>query len=335
MAAQGRVEVEYQLSGKPIKCREHLSLPELSIDLRRLEYFVAVAEAGSFSKAAAILVMSQPALSQQVAALEHETGQRLFTRNGRGVAPTDAGQALLLHARGIFELAERARADMRERQAIPSGRITIGLPPRVAHAMTADLVERFRAEFPDAAISVEEGLSIRLREWLIAGRLDVAVLFDPPASPLLDIETVARESLVLMASTPLPARIRLADVAALPLVLPSKPNSLRQLLESEARPRDLLLKVVAEVDSIKTVLSLVARGVAATVLPASAIREWTHATPPYIAAIHAPQIRNRLCVALPKARPATRLSRFLLQLTRELCVANYGEAVVVRKSEVQ
>ncbi|MGA8786041.1 MAG: LysR family transcriptional regulator, partial [Polaromonas sp.] len=112
--------------------------------MRRLEYFVAVAEAGSFSKAAAALVMSQPALSQQVAALEQETGQRLLNRTGRGADPTEAGLALLTHARAIFELAERARADMRERQLIPSGRITIGLPPRVAHAMTADLVERFR-----------------------------------------------------------------------------------------------------------------------------------------------------------------------------------------------
>ncbi|MES2413807.1 MAG: LysR substrate-binding domain-containing protein [Pseudomonadota bacterium] len=295
------------------------------MDLRRLEYFVAVAEAGSFSKAAAALVISQPALSQQVAALEHETGQRLLNRTGRGVEPTEAGLALLVHAHGIFELAERARADMRERSLTPSGRITIGLPPRVAHALTADLVEGFRTQFPDAAISVEEGLSIRLREWLIAGRLDVAVLFDPPASPLLNIEMVARESLVLMASTPLPGRIRLADVAALPLVLPSKPNSLRQLIEAEAKPRGHLLKVVAEVDSIKTVLSLVARGVAATVLPASAIREWTHKTPPHMAAIHAPIIRNRLCIAVPKARPATRISRGLVQLARELCVEYYGE----------
>jgi LysR family transcriptional regulator, nitrogen assimilation regulatory protein len=136
---------------------------------------------------------------------------------------------------------------------------------------------------------------------------------------------------VLMSSTMLPSRVRLADVAALQLVLPSKPNSLRQLLESEVRPRGYLLKVVAEVDSIKTVLSLVARGVAATVLPASAIHEWTHRTPPYMAPIHAPAIRNRLCIGVPKARPATRLSRFLVQLTRELCVQYYGDGLKGRK----
>jgi LysR family nitrogen assimilation transcriptional regulator len=293
--------------------------------LRRLEYFVAVAEASSFSKGAAALHMSQPALSQQVALLERETGQRLFTRNGRGVEPTDAGLALLVHARGIFELADKARVDMRERQLTPSGRITIGLPPRVAHAMTADLVQRFRGAFPDAAISVAEGLSIRLREWLVAGRLDIAVLFDPPASPLLHMETLVREPLVVMAATPLPARMRLADVADLQLVLPSRPNALRQLLEKECQPKGLALKVVAEVDSIQTVLSLVARGVAATVLPASSLREWTHDTPPFIAAIHAPVIRNRLILAVPKARPATRLSRFVVQLTRELAERHYGQ----------
>ena len=302
------------------------------MDLRRLEYFVAVAEAASFSKAAAALVMSQPALSQQVAALEQETGQRLLTRTGRGAEPTEAGIALLGHARAIFELAERARADMRERQLVPSGRITIGLPPRVAYAVTADLVQRFRATYVDAAISVEEGLSIRLREGLIAGRLDVAVLFDPPASPLLSIETVAREPLVLMSSKPLPARIRLGDVSELALVLPSKPNAIRQLLEAQAKPRGYLLNIVAEVDSIKTVLSLVARGVAATVLPASAMREWTQHTPPFIAAIYLPSIKNRLCIAVPKARPATRLSRFVVDLTRELCLEYYGELDAVKKT---
>ena len=274
---------------------------------------------------AAALHMSQPALSQQVALLERETGQRLFIRTGRGVEATEAGLALLVHARGIFELADQARVDMRERQLTPSGRITIGLPPRVAHAMTADLVQRFRAEFPDAAISVAEGLSMRLREWLIAGRLDIAVLFDPPASPLLQMETLVREPLVVMASTPLPARMRLAEVAGLQLVLPSRPNALRQLLEKETQPKGLALKVVAEVESIQTVLSLVARGVAATVLPASSLREWTHGAPPFIAAIHAPVIRNRLILAVPKARPATRLSRWVLQLTRELAERHYGQ----------
>ena len=294
------------------------------MDLTRLRYFVAVVESGSFSRAAAALHLSQPALSRQVLLLEEEVGQRLLVRNGRGASANEAGLALLAHARGIFELADKARADMRERQASPRGQVTIGLPPRVAQVLTADLVERFRGQYPDATVTIVESLSIRLREWLVAGTLDMAILFDPPPSPQLHEETLAREALLLFGPAPLPRRIRLAEVAALPLVMPSGPNALRQLLEAHTRPRGLSLDIVAEVDSAQTVLSLVARGVAHTVLPASAIRMWTYAQPLHHAAITTPAMRNRVVLAIPKARPTTRPARLAAELLRDLALKQYG-----------
>jgi len=294
------------------------------MDLMRLQYFVAVSEAGSFSRAAAALHMSQPALSRQVLLLEEEVGQRLLERTGRGAQPTESGLALLVHARAIFELAERARVDMRERQISPRGRLTVGLPPRVAHVLTVDLVERFHAKFPDAAITVVEGLSIRLREWLVAGRVDVAIVFDPPHSPQLQQETLVREPLVLISVQPLPRRMRLADVAQRALVMPSGPHALRQLLEQHTRPRGLTLQLVAEVDSVQTVLSLVARGVADTVVPLSAVKSWAYPQPLNVAAIHAPTIRNQLVLMVPMARPATRLSRFASLALRELVAEHFG-----------
>ncbi len=294
------------------------------MDLTRLQYFVAVAEAGSLSRAAAALHMSQPALSRQVLLLEEELGQRLFERTGRGVQATDSGTALLAHARGIFDLAERARTDMQERQASPRGKLTVGLPPRLAHGLTADLVERFHARFPEATVTVVEGLSIRLREWLVAGRVDLALLFDPPPSPQLQQENLLREPLVLISVQPLPQRLRLAEVAQRPLVMPSGPNALRQLLEQHTRPRGLPLKVVAEVDSVQTVLSLVARGVADTVLPLSATRAWAYPQALHVAAIHNPAMRNQLVLAIPTARPATRLSRFAAQALRELVAQHFS-----------
>lgn len=298
------------------------------MDLARLQYFVAVAEAGSFSRAAAALSLSQPALSRQVLLLEEEVGQRLLERTGRGAVLTDAGTALLAHARGIFELAERARVDMRERQLTPRGRLTVGLPPRVAHVITADLVERFHAQFPQAAITIMEGLSIRLREWLVAGRVDLAIVFDPAHSPQIQLETLVREPLVLISVNPLPQRLRLADVVQRPLVMPSGPHALRQLLEQHTRPRGLPLKLVAEVDSVQTVLSVVARGVADTVLPISATRAWVYPQPLQVAAIHAPAMRNKLVLAVPAAHPATRLSRYAAHLLRQLVVEHFapGEA---------
>ncbi len=294
------------------------------MDLTRLQYFVAAAEAGSVSRAAAALHMSQPALSRQVLLLEEELGQRLFERTGRGVQVTDSGTALLAHARGIFDLAERARVDMRERQARPRGRVTVGLPPRLAHVLTADLVEGFHARFPEVTMTVVEGLSIRLREWLVAGRIDVALMFDPPASPQMQQETLLREPLVLISVQPIPKRMRLAEVAQRALVMPSGPNALRQLLEEHTHPRGLPLQLVAEVDSVQTVLSLVARGVADTVLPLSATRAWTYAPTLNVATIHTPAIRNQLVLAAPTARPATRLSRFVSKTLRELVAQHFG-----------
>ncbi len=294
------------------------------MNLQRLEYFVAVVNAGSVSRASVILDVSQPALSRQLALLEEEVGHRLVTRHGRGVEPTDAGQALMMHALDLFEGVARARADMRERHLSPRGRLTIGLPPRVAHTITSDLVQSFRKNFPDAAIRISEGLSASLREWLIAGRLDMAILFDPPHTPQLMIETLLREDLYLISARPLPEKIKLADVAQYDLIMPSGQHALRQLLEQEAQSRSLSLHVVAEVDSVQSVSPLVARGVANTVLPASALKFWPGKTPPYMARIYMPHIKNKFTMAFPTARPSTQLTRFGLQLLKKLVHQHYG-----------
>lgn len=294
------------------------------MDLLRLQSFVAVAQAGSMSRAAATLHVSQPALSRQVRALEDELGQRLLERTGRGVVVTESGRALVGHAGQIFALAQAAHADMMDRQASPRGRVVVGLPPRVAHVLTADLVEQFSRRFPDAAITVEENLSIRLRESLVAGRADMALLFDPPHSPQIMADTLLREPLVLISTKPLPARIRLEAVAQRKLVMPSGPNALRQLLEKHVQPRGMRLQLLAEVDSVQTVLSLVARGVADTVLPQSAVRIWTWPAPYHVATLVAPAIRNRLVLGIARARPSTQLSRFAADTLRALVPLHFG-----------
>lgn len=293
------------------------------MDLTRLEYFMAVAKTQSFSRAAAALNLSQPSISRQMQLLETEVGQRLLERTGRGAVPTEAGEALLAHAQGILALAERARIDMHERQADPGGRLNVGLPPRVAHVITADLVERFHAQFPKARVTVVEDLSIRLRELMIDGRLDIALAFDPPRSPQIQQETLLREPLVLVSRASLPARVRLADVAQRTLVMPSGPHALRRLLEEQTQPRGWRLNVVAEVDSVQTVLSLVARGLADSVLPASACRTLASRSV-HVARIHTPVIRNALALTVPRARPSTRLSRFAAVLLRELAILHFG-----------
>ena len=148
------------------------------MDLKQLEYFVVVVEKGSFSRAAAALNLAQPSISRQVALLEQELGQRLLERTGRGVTPTQAGHALQAHARVMLNAAAQALFEIKEMSDEPAGKVVVGLPNRVASGLCVPLVREFRERLPNAMLSVVEGLSLSLREGLLAGRIDVGVLFD-------------------------------------------------------------------------------------------------------------------------------------------------------------
>ena len=289
------------------------------MELRQLLYFVTVVDAGSFSRGAVVLNLAQPSLSRQIALLESDLGQRLLVRTGRGAAPTEAGQALLVHARAMLDIARRARDELREMDESPGGRVVVGMPPRVALGLSTPLIQRFREKFPRAVISVLEGLSVALRESLIAGKLDMALLFDPAASPLLTFQPLMRERLLLVAppKSKLPAKVGLAALAEYPMILPSAPNAIRRLLDSVLAPRHIELQVLAEVGAVRTVLALVSTGGGCTVLPESALGAAGDDALPR-APIGPPTIWNTLVLATPVARPATRLTRGTAQLLQEL-----------------
>ena len=202
----------------------------------------------------------------------------------------------------------------------PAGRVTVGMPPRVALGLSVPLVRSFRERFPRAVITVLEGLSLSLRESLVAGRLDLALLFDPQPSPQLAYEPLMREQLLLVAPprSRLPARVSLASLSGYPMVLPNAPNAIRGLLDDILGPRGVSLNVLAEVGAVQTVLALVAEGVGCTVLPESALA----ARPGGVRLPHAPlgppAIRNVLVLATPLARPGTRLIRETGLLLRSL-----------------
>lgn len=291
----------------------------MTMELRQLLYFVTVVDSGSFSRAAVALNLAQPSLSRQVALLEADLGQRLLVRTGRGAAPTETGQAFLVHARAMLDISRRAREELRDMDESPGGRIVVGMPPRVALGLSTQLVQHFRQRFPRAVITVLEGLSVSLRESLIAGKLDLALLFDPAASPLLDYQPLMRERLVLVAppKSKLPAKVGLAALANYPMVLPSAPNAIRHLLDSVLAPRHIELQVLAEVGAVRTALALVETGAGCTILPESALgAEGDSALPR--APIGPPGIWNVLVLATPMARPATRLTRGTAQLLQEL-----------------
>ena len=248
-----------------------------TVDLQKIEYFVQVAELGSFTRAASVLRVAQPALSRQVRSLEVELRQPLFDRNGRGVTLTAAGSRLLAHGRGILQQVERARQDLEDQRGAATGLLSIGLPPSVSRMLTAPLVEAFRARFPRATLSVVEGLSTYTLEWLTQGRIDCAVVYNAVPTAAVDLQPVLQEGLHLLSARGSSGRLvgpplALALMAARELVIPSRPHAIRMRLETALAEAGLKPRVALEIDSVPAMLDLVQRHALHAVLALSAVR---------------------------------------------------------------
>lgn len=291
------------------------------MDLKQLEYFVRVAELGSFTRAAAALNVAQPALSRQVRLLEVELRQNLLVRNGRGANPTDAGKLLLDHGRGILHQVERAKEELGRVRGALAGRVAIGLPTSVAKVLTVPLTREFRQRLPDASLSISEGLSASMLEGLLTGRLDLVVLYNATPSPDIELTPLVEEDLYLIQApgTPvLPTGHTLREVSALPLVIPSRPNAIRMLVETELANIGCRPKIALEIDGVSAILDLVADGAGNAVLSRNAVRTSGHAGTLVVSPVHSPRLRTRLSVAVSAQRPTTLTQQAMLELIGQL-----------------
>ncbi|MEO7392672.1 MAG: LysR substrate-binding domain-containing protein [Ramlibacter sp.] len=305
------------------------------MDLRQLEYFVRVAELGSFTRAAIALDVAQPAISRQVRLLEVELRQNLLTRNGRGAAPTEAGKLLLEHGRGILHQVERAREELGRVRGALAGRVAIGLPPSVAKVLTVPLIREFRKRMPEATLSISEGLSFAMQESLVQGRLDIALLYNAVTSPDTELTALLDEDLFLVQrqagkSTGGKA-IPLGDIAALPLVIPSRPNAIRMLVESEMANLGLRPTIALEIDGVAAILDLVADGAGVAVLSRNAVRTSSRPQAFNMRPIASPRLRSKLVIAMSSQRPATLTQRAMLELIEQLAKALLAEPASVRR----
>ncbi len=293
------------------------------MDLKQLEYFVHVAELGSFTRAASFLSIAQPALSRRVRSLEVELRHSLFERNGRGVTLTEAGTRLLAHGRGILQQVERARLDLEDHRGAATGRLAIALPPSVSRTLTSPLVAAFRARFPKATLSVVEGLSTYVLEWLTIGRVDCAVVYNVAPSAAIDLVPVLDEQLYLVSARAeqrklIGPAVTLAEVAEHELVIPSLPHSIRMLLETALANEGRKARVALEVESVPAILDLVQQGVAHAVLALNAIQSSGNADAFFVRPIRKPKMTTTLWIATSSQRHRGPLIDQSTELVREL-----------------
>ncbi|MFT4174471.1 MAG: LysR substrate-binding domain-containing protein [Rhodocyclaceae bacterium] len=291
------------------------------MNLRQLEYFVAVAEHGSFSKAAVVLNVAQPALSRQVRLLETDLRITLLTRNGRGVAVTEAGKRLFEQSVTILQLMSEVRDGVTATRDEPAGRVTIGLPPSFGRMLTLPLVQRFRHSLPKAQLSVVEGLSAHLTEWIATGRVDIGLLFNPEPHAALEVMPILDEAICLVApiavSRPREV-VPFADLARYPLVLPERSHTIRRLLDTHAVRAGIKLNVALEISSIQSILDLVSAGHGYAVLPRRAVGASVAPAQLSSSPIVEPRLISTLCMATSASKHPTPLVCEAQHIVREL-----------------
>ncbi|MEO8543797.1 MAG: LysR substrate-binding domain-containing protein [Burkholderiaceae bacterium] len=278
------------------------------MDLRQIEYFVRVAELGGFTRASAALGIAQPALSRQVRLLEVELRQTLLTRDGRGAVPTEAGRLLLAHGRGILHQVERAREELGKLRGALAGRVAVGLPTSLARVLTVPLTRAFDRQMPEATISISEGLSSAMLESLVNGRLDIALLYNARPSPDVELLALQREELFLVQSRAHATGtgpIKLAALADLPLVIPSRPNAIRMRVESEMAAIGCSPRIALEIDGVSAILDLVADGAGNAVLSGNAVASSVRPSLFRLRAIREPPLQAQISLAVSAQRPAT------------------------------
>jgi LysR family transcriptional regulator, nitrogen assimilation regulatory protein len=298
------------------------------MDLKQLEYFVRVAELGSFTRAAVELEVAQPALSRQVRLLELELRQSLLVRNGRGAVPTEAGKVLLEHSRGILHQVQRARDDLGRLRGGLSGRVALGLPSSVARVLAVPLTRAFREAMPDARLSISEALSTGLQEGLTSGRLDIAVLYNAQPSRELDVTQLIEEDLLLVRARPRglhedppPGPVPLAEVAKMPLVIPSRPNAIRLHVESALARVGCKPNVALEIDGVTAILDLVLDGAGCAILSRNALLNSPRPSAYTAQQIGSPPLRIPLSLATSLQRPATPVQKATRELVERLVPA--------------
>lgn len=248
------------------------------MDLRQLRYFLAVADAGGFSRGAERVHIAQPALSAHVARLEEELGTSLFTRSSKGVELTQAGIVLVDHANEILRRVRNVPDAVRHAAEEVHGEVSLGLPTTVSMVLTLPLLHQVRTQWPNITLRLLEGHSGWLQEWLAAGRIDAAVLFGVASGRGLKVVPLLDENLFLVSAPNAPDMstsdtIDMSEVSSYDLMLPAQGHGLRTIIDRAAALAAMVLNVTIEMDSLASIKKATAAGLGHTILSRAAIAD--------------------------------------------------------------
>jgi LysR family nitrogen assimilation transcriptional regulator len=293
------------------------------MELRQLQYFLAVADNGSLSKASTVLGVAQPALSRAVRQLEDALQTRLFDRHGRGIRLTEQGTQFQVSVDSVVRRLLQAGTDLRAGAGVPAGSVTFGMPPSMSTLVGARLVETFLKRYPRVKLHIVVALSGYLNEWLVAGSLDLAIINDARRNAHVSMDPLLTVDLfhVALRSTVDPGErdhrtVAFGRLLNAPLALPGRHHGLRRQLDAVAQSKGAKLNVIVEMDAVEAIKELVRRGIAATVLPPALVQQQAADSTFVVRRIVDPGITMQLMIAYSPQRPTTLAMRELVRTLR-------------------
>ena len=302
-----------------------------TMELRQLRYFVAIVDHGSLSRAALVLHVAQPALTQQLRQLEEELGVQLLHRSAQGVLSTDAGKIFYEHAQAILKQVADARSAVTQSAERPSGGVTLGLPHSISGALALPLLTAARATYPEITLQLTEELTGNLSEQLKSGRVNLAVLLDDgqlaqfATTPLVEEELrfICRADAAFALGQ---ETLTLEQTLGTTLILPGLQHGVRPRIESMVRAAGLKLSNVIEINSIAILKSAILADMGATLLPAAPVLDELQRGTMRAHQIRQPAISRTvvLCASknIPLTNAATAISRLVQQVSVQLCQSN-------------
>ncbi len=242
------------------------------MNLRTLKYFVAIADAGSLSAAAAAIPIAQPALTRQLRELEADLGTQLFIRLPRGVRLTQAGALLYESAQRILNEAERVRQQLARKLDDGRATVVLGVPPTLSRIMLPGLFEQCLAQFPEIELKTREAFTPTLLDWLERGHIDMAVVTNPPYGRPLVLQPLLGEPFALVSHERMKLKpaVSVAQLQRMPLLMTSLHH---ELVNQQLQPLGKQLEVRSLIDSVDSIREMILRGQWATVMPVSVFRD--------------------------------------------------------------
>ena len=268
--------------------------------LRHINYFLAVAKYESFTRAAASLYVSQPALSQQIKQLEETLGTTLFDRSGRTVKLTDAGEVYARYAQKALQDLEEGRRAIHDVQNLSRGALRIAITPTFTTYLIGPLIKEFHNRHPNITLSVQEMSQEKMEKQLLDDEFDVGIAFADVRSSDIEAQTLLIETLALVVNKNHPLAqhqaIDLQTLSAQSLVLLSHEFVTREQIERYCRQHDIQPKVLMEANSLSAVIEIVRNTQLTTLLPSNIVSNRDE----LVAIALAPSLLKRTAVLLQR-----------------------------------